>query len=333
MTSSALKKMADIPMTDDALLASGRNVFTAESKALQRQADMLDDAFVEAVHLMVACKGRVIVSGMGKSGHIARKIAATLASTGTPAYFVHPGEASHGDLGMIVPSDIVIAISNGGESSELADIIQYTSRFSIPLIGITSRAKSTLGQASNVLLLLPQETEVGALGLAPTTSTTMTLALGDALAVAALEYKGFTAEDFGNFHPGGKLGKSLLRVEDLMHSDKEIPLVTPTDIMSHALVVMTERRFGCAGVVDEKGKLVGIITDGDLRRHMEDGLTKRTVQSVMTADPMTMPPRLLAAEALKTMNETQRTQVFIVNEDNKPVGILHIHDLLRSGVM
>jgi len=319
-------------LDESGIIASARTVFDAESRALRKQAEMVDENFIKAVRQILACQGRVIVTGMGKSGHIARKIAATLASTGTPAYFVHPGEASHGDLGMIMPEDIVIGISNSGESAELADIIGYTRRFSIPLLGVTSRAQSTLAQASDILLLLPQEPEVGALSLAPTTSTTMTLALGDALAVAVLECKGFTAEDFRNFHPGGKLGKTLQRVQDLMHKANELPLARPEELMSHVLLVMTEKRFGCVGIVNDAGALIGIITDGDLRRHMDDGLTKRTAASLMTADPMTMPPRLLAAEALKILNDNQRTQVFIVDEAHKPVGILHLHDLLRVGI-
>ncbi len=322
-----------LPQKDDSIiLQSGINVLRAEAQALIAQADQLGESFVKAVRTILGCKGRVIVSGMGKSGHIARKIAATMASTGTPAYFVHPGEASHGDLGMILAQDVVIAISNSGETTELSDLIAYTKRFNIPLLGITSREGSALAMASDILLLLPNEPEVGALGLAPTTSTTMTLALGDALAVSALEYKGFTAEDFGNFHPGGKLGKGLLRLKDLMHTGDAVPLVRLMDLMSHVLVVMTEKRFGCAGVVDQDGKLSGIITDGDLRRHMGDGLTQKTAQDVMTRDPMVMSPRLLGAEAIKILNETNRTQVFVVNDGGIPVGILHIHDLLRAGL-
>jgi arabinose-5-phosphate isomerase len=303
-----------------------------EAKALNALAETLDGPFSEAVQTLIACKGRVVVSGMGKSGHIARKIAATMASTGTPAHFVHPGEASHGDLGMIVQGDVVIAISNSGESSELADIIHYTRRFSIPLIAITSGKESTLARESDTTLLLPKLQEVGALGLAPTTSTTMTLALGDALAVACLESKGFTAEDFKNFHPGGKLGKSLLRVESLMHTGDEIPQAFETDTMDKVLIIMTEKRLGCAGIVDAKGALTGIITDGDIRRHMNDGLTQRAARDIMTLSPMTISARLLAAEALKNLNEKQRTQAFIVDKDQKPVGVIHLHDLLRVGI-
>ncbi|MDD3181745.1 MAG: KpsF/GutQ family sugar-phosphate isomerase [Alphaproteobacteria bacterium] len=314
------------------ILNSGMKVLRAESKALALQAEQLNGTFIQAVCTILACKGRVIISGMGKSGHVARKIAATMASTGTPAYFVHPGEASHGDLGMILTDDVVIAISNSGETTELSDLIAYTKRFSIPLIGITSREESALATAADTLLLLPNEPEVGALGLAPTTSTTMTLALGDALAVAALEYKGFSAEDFGNFHPGGKLGKALLRLANLMHSGDEIPLAKLSDNMAHVLVVMTEKRFGCAGIVNNEGTLQGIITDGDLRRHMGNGLIEKTAETVMTRNPMVMSPHLLAAEAMKILNETNRTQVFVVEPPGRPVGILHIHDLLRAGL-
>jgi len=318
-------------LNDTTVLASARNVLTSEGEALKILADHLNGKFVEAVRLLVACNGRVVVSGMGKSGHVGRKIAATLASTGTPALFVHPGEASHGDLGMILSEDVVIALSNSGETAELSDLVDYTRRFSIPLVGITSRAQSALAQASDVLLLLPPEPEVGSLGLAPTTSTTMMLALGDALAVTALECKGFTVDDFRNFHPGGKLGKTLLRVTDVMHGGNDVPLAKETDTMAHVLVVMTEKRFGCAGIVDDSGKLIGIITDGDLRRHMGNGLTEKTAGAVMTRNPMSVAPRLLAAEALKTLNETKRMQLFVV-EDAKPVGILHIHDLLQAGI-
>lgn len=318
-------------INDEDLLNSARHVLNAEGAALKSLADNLNETFADAVRVLVACKGRVVVSGMGKSGHIARKIAATMASTGTPALFVHPGEASHGDLGMIVKNDAVIAISNSGQAAELTDLVNYTRRFGIPLIAITSRAESALGQSADITLLLPPEKEVCPMGLAPTTSTTMTLALGDALSVATLECKGFTAEDFRNFHPGGKLGKTLQRVSDVMHGEAELPLAKECDLMSHVLVVMTEKRFGCAGIIDSKGALIGIVTDGDLRRHMSDGLPQKTAATVMTKNPMTVAPRLLAAEALKILNDTNRTQLFVV-ENEKPVGILHIHDLLRVGI-
>lgn len=326
-----LLSKAKLEMKDKEIIEAARNFLCAEAKALKAQAETIDENFAKAVRLIVDCKGRVIVTGMGKSGHIARKIAATFASTGTPSLYVHPGEASHGDLGMIVTNDLVIALSNSGETYELTDIIAYTRRFSIPLIAITSKEKSSLAQASDVLLLLPPEPEIGSLGLAPTTSTTMMLALGDALAVVALDCKGFTADDFRNLHPGGKLGKTLMRVSDIMHGEKEMPLVREYELMAHVLVVMTEKRFGCAGIIDDEGNLIGIITDGDLRRHMSNGLTEKKAGLIMTRNPMTVPPRMLAAEALKILNETKRTQLFVV-ENNKPIGILHIHDLLRSGV-
>ncbi len=318
-------------LKDDVILASARFVLIAESAALTEMAGVLGAEFVKAVRMLVACKGRVVVSGMGKSGHVARKIAATLASTGTPALFVHPAEASHGDLGMIVPEDCVIAISNSGETAELTDLVTYTRRFSIPLIGITSGAQSALSSAADVTLLLPHVAEVCPMGLAPTTSTTMTLAMGDALAVAALECKGFTAEDFRNFHPGGKLGKILLRVSDVMHGGDKLPLAKESDSMSHVLVVMTEKSFGCAGITDASGALIGIVTDGDLRRHMQSDLVQKKAGAVMTKNPLTIPPNMLAAEALKILNDKKRTQLFVV-DNGKPVGILHIHDLLRAGI-
>ncbi|MDP9128434.1 MAG: KpsF/GutQ family sugar-phosphate isomerase [Pseudomonadota bacterium] len=318
-------------VNDEIILASARHVLIAESAALTSLAGELGAPFIKAVHLLLACKGRVVVTGMGKSGHVARKIAATLASTGTPALFVHPAEASHGDLGMIVAEDVVIALSNSGETAEMAAIIAYTRRFSIPLIAITRRQQSSLGDAGDVTLVLPDAAEVCPMGLAPTTSTTMMLALGDALAVATLECKGFTAEDFHNFHPGGKLGKILLRVREVMHGGEGVPLVKEDDVMSHVLVVMTEKRFGCAGIVDAAGKLAGIITDGDLRRHMHNDLLQKKASEVMTRRPTAIAPEALAAEALKILNEKKRTNLFVVS-DGKPVGILHIHDLLRAGI-
>lgn len=328
---AAKRTPSPVPMNDAAILASARHVLIAESAALTMLAGDLGDRFIKAVRCLVACKGRVVVTGMGKSGHVARKIAATLASTGTPALFVHPAEASHGDLGMIVPEDAVIALSNSGETAEMTDLVAYTRRFAIPLIAITARAQSSLGGAADVTLVLPAAAEVCPMGLAPTTSTTMMLALGDALAIAALECKGFTAEDFHSFHPGGKLGKILLRVREIMHGGNDVPLVKETDVMSHVLVVMTEKRFGCAGIVDAGGMLAGIITDGDLRRHMQNDLLQKRASEVMTRNPMAIPPEMLAAEALKILNEKKRTNLFVV-EEGKPVGILHIHDLLRAGI-
>ena len=313
--------------------AIGRQVLVAESDALRTLADALNGSFSTAVSAMALTRGRIVVSGMGKSGHIARKIAATLASTGTPALFVHPGEASHGDLGMVTSEDIVIAISNSGETHELSDLIAYTRRYDLPLIAITSGPQSALAEAADIVLLLPPVAEVCPMGLAPTTSTTMTLALGDALAVAVLEQKGFTAADFRNFHPGGKLGSRLKRVADLMHGPGELPLANTGSIMRDVLVSMTEKSFGCVGIIDADGKLAGIITDGDLRRHIKDqALLTKTARAVMTPNPQTIAPTALAAEALNILNTKRRTQLFVVDGAHKPVGIIHIHDLLRAGI-
>ncbi|MBF0166923.1 MAG: KpsF/GutQ family sugar-phosphate isomerase [Alphaproteobacteria bacterium] len=319
------------PSTEAADLESARRVLALEAEALQSLALGLDQAFVRALDILSAVEGRVVVSGMGKSGHVGHKIAATLASTGTPAVFVHPAEASHGDLGMITAKDAVLALSNSGETAELSDLIAYTRRFAIPLVGITSRGGSTLSEAADVALVLPLKTEACPMGLAPTTSTTMMLALGDALSVALLERKGFTAADFQMLHPGGSLGRRLLKVSDLMHDGDEVPLVAPAQPMAETLLVMTNKRFGCAGVVGPDGRLMGIVTDGDLRRHMAGSMLERTAKEVMTPSPKTVRPQMLAAEALRIMNTSAITTLFVV-DDEKPVGILHIHDCLRAGV-
>jgi arabinose-5-phosphate isomerase len=268
---------------------------------------------------------------MGKSGLVGQKIAATLASTGTPAFFVHAAEASHGDLGMIASGDAVLAISNSGETPELADLVSYTRRFGIPLVAVTGRAKSTLAEAADAVLLLPDVGEACPLGLAPTTSTTMMLALGDSIAVALLERRGFTAEDFKTFHPGGQLGRKLFKVADLMHTGGEVPLVPPSQAMAEVVPYMTSKTFGVAGVVGGDGKLMGIVTDGDLRRHITD-LFKHTAADIMTKTPRTVGPGILAAEALRRMNEWKVTCVFVVDE-GKPVGILRMHDVLRAGAV
>lgn len=310
---------------------AGEQVLRTEAAAVLKLAETLDESFSRAVTTLLNCRGRVVVSGMGKSGHVANKIAATMASTGTPAFFVHPAEASHGDLGMIQRDDAVIALSNSGETAELTDLVAYTRRFSIPLIAITSRSQSALATAADVALILPPCPEACPNGLAPTTSTTLMLALGDALAVAALESKGFSAEDFRGFHPGGKLGKILLRVSELMHSGSALPLCQTDTKMRDVLVTMTEKSFGCAGVVDKAGHLIGIITDGDLRRHLAKDILDHPAGDIMTQKPFTIPPTMLAAEAIMHLNESKRTNVFVVDEQ-KPVGILHIHDLLRAGL-
>ncbi|PVM76391.1 KpsF/GutQ family sugar-phosphate isomerase [Caulobacter radicis] len=312
-------------------VAVGRRVLSIEAQALSQMADGLGEAFTRAVQVMHDAKGRIVCTGMGKSGHVARKIAATLASTGSQAMFVHPAEASHGDLGMIGPDDVVLALSKSGEARELADTLAYCKRFSIPLIAITAVAGSQLGQAGDVLLLLPDAPEATAEVNAPTTSTTLQIALGDALAVALLESRGFTASDFRVFHPGGKLGAMLRTVADLMHGEGELPLIGEGAPMSEALLVMSQKRFGAVGVVDGAGALVGLITDGDLRRHM-DGLMTHAAGEVMTKGPLVIGPHALAAEALKVMNERRITVLFVV-EGGKPVGVLHVHDLLRAGVI
>lgn len=293
--------------------------------------DGLGDAFVAAVEKIRSAKGRVIVTGMGKSGHIGRKIASTLASTGTPAYFVHPGEASHGDLGVITGDDVIIALSWSGETIELRDLTEYAKRFHVALIAITAGESSTLARAADVVLLLPQVSEACPLGLAPTTSTLIQLALGDALAVALFESHGFTALDFKALHPGGKLGAILTFVRQVMHTGDRLPLVTQGTQMTKAVVEISTKGFGCVGVTDASGKLIGIITDGDLRRHMNESLLSRSVDEVMTAKPKTVRPDQLAGEAMEILNAAKITALFVA-ENEKPVGLVHFHDLLRIGV-
>jgi len=316
------------------ILAAGRRVVTREGEALDRLADALGPDFVAAARLILAASGRVIVGGMGKSGHIARKVAGTLASTGTPAHFVHPAEASHGDLGMMTRGDIVLLLSNSGETPELADMIAYTRRFGIPLIGVAGRAGSTLLTRADVALLLPEAPEACGTGIVPTSSTTMTLALGDALAVALMEHRRFTPEMFREFHPGGRLGARLARVADLMHGGARMPLVQETTPMGEALVEMSAKGFGVVGVTDATGRLTGIITDGDLRRHM-DGLMSHTAGEVMTRAPRTIADDALAEEALAAMNAREITCLFAMpaGSEGAPSGLIHVHDCLRAGVV
>ncbi|RTR19912.1 KpsF/GutQ family sugar-phosphate isomerase [Azospirillum griseum] len=311
-------------------LACAARVLRTEAEALGALADGLNGAFLRALDLLGGVSGRVIVTGMGKSGHVGRKIAATLASTGTPAFFVHPGEASHGDLGMIARSDAVLALSNSGNTHELSDIIAYTRRFDIPLIGITSRDASALGEQSDVALILPSAPEACPLGLAPTTSTTLMLALGDALAVALLERRGFSAADFREFHPGGQLGRALLKVTDIMHKDDGLPLCRFDASLSEVILEMTAKRLGCVGVTDAQGALIGIITDGDLRRHLAPELLSERADRIMSPRPKTIRPKALIAEALRVMNDKQITTLFVIEAD-RPLGIVHIHDCLRAG--
>jgi arabinose-5-phosphate isomerase len=317
----------------DRIIATARRVIGIEADALRQLAGSLEPGFAAAVQRMLDARGRVIVSGMGKSGHIARKIAATLASTGTPALFVHPAEASHGDLGMITTGDVVVLLSNSGETPELADLIAYTRRFRIPLIGVAGRADSTLLRQSDIALVLPSAPEACTVGMAPTTSTTMTLALGDAMAVALMEHRAFTPADFRGFHPGGRLGARLATVANLMHSGAEMPLVAAGTPMGEALLTMSQKGFGVVGVVDPAGHIVGVITDGDLRRNMQ-GLIERTADEVMTRSPKKVPTTMLASEALGIMNASKITTLFAVAPEapETPAGILHVHDCLRAGL-
>lgn len=329
-TAPKRKKSSPPGPTPDRGLEAARRVFEIEAAGLTEAAHQLDGGFVDALDALLGITGRVIVSGMGKSGHIARKIAATLASTGTPAFFVHPGEASHGDLGMITRNDAVIAISNSGTTAELSDIVAHTRRFKIPLIAITAGGASQLAEAADIVLGLPSAQEACPMGLAPTTSTTMTLALGDALSIALLERRGFTPDDFQLLHPGGQLGRRLLKVADIMHRGDEIPQAAPDATMAEVLITMTAKRFGCVGVV-RGGKLAGVITDGDLRRHMAPGLLEERARDVMTTTPVTVRSDQLAVEALGLMNECTITALFVV-DGGRLNGILHIHDILHAGV-
>lgn len=316
-------------------LAAARRVLDCASEAMAALGAGLNGDFTRAVDTILAVKGRVIVSGMGKSGHIARKIAATLASTGTPAQFIHPAEASHGDLGAVTRADALLMLSNSGETQELSDLITFAKRFSIPIIGIASRPDSTLLQASDVPLLLPRAREACPIGLAPTTSTTLMLVLGDALAVALMERKGFSADQYRDFHPGGLLGRGLIRVLDLMHTGDALPLIAEHSSMQQALLVMSKQHFGCVGVTNKSGALIGMITHGDLARHMDRNLLDLAPTAVMTRNPKIVAPEQLAAEALAIMNEKKITQLFVLasNDSSKrPVGILHIHDCLRAGL-
>ncbi|MCU9848169.1 KpsF/GutQ family sugar-phosphate isomerase [Defluviimonas sp. WL0024] len=315
-------------------LATARRVIEIEARGLDALAAALGDSVAAAIRLILDAKGRVIVSGMGKSGHVGRKIAATLASTGTPAQYVHPAEASHGDLGMVTEGDVALVLSNSGETPELSDIIAHTRRFGIPLIGVASRAESTLLRQSDVAIVLPRAEEACGTGIVPTTSTTMTLALGDAIAVALMEHRRFTPEHFRTFHPGGKLGAKLLKAGDLMHDGADLPLVPEATPMTEALLVMSQKGFGVVGVTDAAGRLAGIVTDGDLRRHMH-GLLDHTAGDVMTRDPRTIGPDQLAEEAVALMKDRKITCLFVVapDGDGRAAGILNIHDCLRAGVV
>ena len=307
-----------------------KQVLKLESEGLISLADSLNGALSAAIDILQNSTGRIIVTGMGKSGHVANKIAATFASTGKPTFFIHPGEASHGDIGMINGDDAVLALSNSGETPEMSDIIAYTRRFKIPLIGMTSVAESTMAVESDVALMLPPAEEACFIGLAPTTSTTMMMAYGDVLAVVLMERQGFTAEDFKLRHPGGRLGLKLLKVSDIMHTGAELPIAKGSDPMTEVLPEMTAKSLGCIGILDDS-QLIGIITDGDIRRHMADGFLNLTAAEVMTTNVKTIRPNALASEALQIMNEIKITSLF-VEDTGTIVGLLHIHDCLRAGV-
>ena len=325
----------DVPRSDAAEpgadIASAKQVLSLEVEGLEALASSLDGEFVAALDLLEKMSGHAVVTGIGKSGHVARKIAATLASTGTPALFVHLAEASHGDLGMIKEGDVILALSSSGETTELADLVAYAGRFEIPLIAVTFSAGSALAQQARVALILPANAEACPMGLAPTTTTTMMMALGDAIAVALLERRGFSPDDFHVLHPGGKLGQILLKVSDIMHSGDELPLVDDAATMADALLMMTAKSFGCVGIVDGNGLLKGVITDGDLRRHMSSDLIGRMAVDVMTVGGKTIRPGALASEAVRFM-AGKITNLFVV-DNGRPVGILHIHDCLRAGVV
>jgi arabinose-5-phosphate isomerase len=318
------------------VIGSAHRTLTLLGRGLTVLDDALDNglgrALAEAVGLIAALRGRVIVTGLGKSGHIGAKIAATLASTGTPAFFVHAAEANHGDLGMITGDDVVLVLSWSGETAELNAILAYAKRFDIPVIAITSGSESALGRAADHCLTLPKSDEACPHGLAPTTSTLMQLAIGDALAVALLEARGFTATDFYRFHPGGKLGAMLTQVGEIMHTDAELPVLGVEASMRDAILEMTRKGFGCVAICHEDGRLAGIITDGDLRRHMGVGLIDMTASTVMTHNPATVGPETLAAEVLQSLNERKISAMLVVDPAQRPVGIVHLHDLLRIGV-
>ena len=319
--------IASIKTSENPILAEARRVLLLESDALKMVSHLLDVSFAHAIDLLKDIKGRIILTGMGKSGHIAKKIAATLASTGNASYFVHPSEASHGDLGMITNEDAVIALYYSGETIELSNIIAYTKRYSVPLIAITGHRESALSQSATYALILPKVEEACPHGLAPTTSTTMMLALGDAIAITLMAQKNFTADHFRVFHPGGALGKKLIKVRDLM---EEAPLVEENTLMQEAILVMTQKRKGCVGIINNIGQLKGIITDGDLRRHLSPDLLNQKANLIMNPNPRVIKPDVLAVEALKIMNDSKITSLFVA--ESKILGIIHIHDCLKAGI-
>ncbi|ANL35757.1 KpsF/GutQ family sugar-phosphate isomerase [Rhizobium phaseoli] len=325
-----------IKLVENGVLESAKRTIEIERRGLEALEQALDNGlagpFTRAIEVIGDISGRVIVTGVGKSGHIGAKLAATFASTGTPAFFVHAAEANHGDLGMIARDDVVLAISKGGESAELKSIISYTRRFSIPLIALTCGESSSLATAADIVLLVPNEQEACPNGLAPTTSTLMQLALGDALAVALLEARGFTATDFHVFHPGGKLGASLTHVADIMHTGERLPLVAKGTPMPDAITVLSRKHFGCVGVLDEEGRLCGIVTEGDMARNLTRNLAELAVDDIMTKTPKTVKPTMLATAALALLNQHSIGALIVIDDDRRPLGLVHFHDLLRIGV-
>lgn len=317
-------------------LQLGKSVIAQEEKALEVLRQCLGKDFSNALDCIFSCKGRLVISGMGKSGHIGKKISATMSSTGTPSFFLHPAEASHGDLGALTKNDVLLAISNSGESKELFDVLEYAARHAIKIIAITKNKNSFLGSQADICLILPNEQEACPIGCAPTSSTTMTLALGDALAMALLDLRGFSAEDFHDFHPGGKLGSQLKRVKDLMHTGDELPLIDKHAAMKDAVVEMTQKGLGCIAVVEKDNEnhlaLLGIIADGDLRRHMSSDLLEKNVQDVMTAAPTTIDTEALASKAVGIMNKKGITSLVVVDDKGFMVGLIHMHDCLRIGI-
>jgi arabinose-5-phosphate isomerase len=318
------------------MLVQARQTLRMEAQAIERLADRLDETFVAAVNLLLSCKGRVVVTGMGKSGLVGQKIAATLSSTGTPSFFLHPAEGSHGDLGMVTPRDVMITLSNSGETQEVIALMPTVKRMGVPMIALVGNGSSTLAKMSTILLDASVEGEACPMGLAPTCSTTAALAMGDALAVSLLDQRGFGPEQFAFFHPGGSLGKKLLlRVSDRMHAGDRIPLVSEVDIIRDAMLEMTAKRFGMTGVTDRHGLLVGILTDGDLRRNLErkEGLLNLSVGEIMTRNPQTIKGDALAVEAIKLMEEGKITSLFVMGSDGALAGVIHLHDLLEAGLM
>jgi len=323
-------------MNTQEIMASAKRTLTFEKNALEMMIERVNETFAQVTEKILNLQGRVIVTGMGKPGHIGKKIAASLASTGTPAFFVHPAEASHGDLGMVTPKDLVLALSNSGESKELFDIINYCKRFAVPLVAVTSAPESTLGKAADYVLQIPNKKEAPEacpFNMAPTTSMIETLAMGDALTVALMNMRGFTKELYHDRHPGGKLGNVLVKVQDLMAKGDALPLVSENSTMADALLEMTKKTLGCVGVISSNNKLLGMITDGDLRRHMSPDLPTKSVQEVMHPSPITISGDILGSEAVAIMNGKKITNMFVVDGENHPIGLIHMHHLLKAGVV